>query len=370
MNKFFSKAALVMGALGMSVAAFAGNKDRTGQAGATELLVNPWAQSTGLFGMNVSGTRGLEAMKCNIAGMAFTENMEVGVSHLVYLSGSQVSVNNLGLSKKLGNFGALGVNIMSMSFGNITITDDEHPEGGIGTFSPSFYNIALGYAKDFSRSIHAGVGVTLVSEQITNAKASGAAFEAGIQYVTGKRDNFHFGVTLRNIGTNMRFSGSGFAINGDAPENANYQLNRSIPSEKFEMPTYLSMGVSYDFFLDENHLKSENDKPKHRLSVLANFQSNSFINDYFGAGLEYSFRDMLMLRGGYRYESAIGSANSVTMYTGICAGATIQHSIGANGPILAIDYSYRPTQHPANGVHAISLRFMTRAKSAKTGDDE
>lgn len=370
MKRFFSKAVLVMGALGISVGAFAGNKDRTGQAGATELLVNPWAQSTGLFGMNVSGVRGLEAMKCNIAGMAFTDNMEVGASHLVYLSGSQVGVNNIGLSKKLGNFGALGVNIMAMSFGNITITDDDHPEGGIGTYSPAFYNIELGYAKDFSNSIHAGVGVTMVTEQITNAHATGAAFEAGVQYVTGKRDNFHFGITLRNIGTNMRFSGPGFSVNSDAPENANYQLNRAIPSEKFEMPTYLSMSASYDFFLDENHLNGENDKPKHRLSALVNFQSNSFINDYLGGGIEYSFMNTLMLRGGYRYESGIGGANAVTMYTGWCAGLTVQHGIGENGPIIAIDYSYRPTQHPSNGVHAFSLRLMTRSKKAKSADEE
>ncbi|OJW82930.1 MAG: hypothetical protein BGO69_02520 [Bacteroidetes bacterium 46-16] len=370
MKKFSPKAVLMIGALGMSFAAIAGNKDRTGQAGATELLVNPWGQSTGLFGMNVSGVKGLEAMKCNIAGMAFTDNMEIGVSHTIYLSGSQVSVNNIGISKKMGNFGAIGANIMAMSFGSIDITDYDHPEGGIGTYSPSFYNIELGYSKTFSNSIHAGVGVTLVSEQITNAHASGAAFEAGVQYVTGKRDNFHFGITLRNIGTNMRFSGSGFSINSDAPENANYQLNRTVPSEKFEMPTYLSMGASYDFFLDENHLKSENDKPKHRLSVLINFTSNSFINDYIGGGLEYSFHDMLMLRGGYRYEKGIGSDNSVTMYTGVCAGATIQHGIGENGPILALDYSYRPTARPANGVHTISLRLMTRNKRAKTDDED
>ena len=370
MKNFSPKAVLTVGAICVSMVAFAGNKDRTGQAGATELLVNPWGQSTGLFGMNVSGVKGLEAMKCNIAGMAFTENMEVGVSHTIYLSGSQVSVNNIGLSKKLGNFGAIGANIMAMGFGSIPITDDNNPEGGIGDFKPSLYNIELGFAKDFSNSIHAGVGVTLVTEQITNAKATGACFEAGVQYVTGKRDNFHFGITLRNIGTNMRFSGNGFAINGDAPENANYQLNRSIPSEKFEMPTYLSMGASYDFFLDENHVKSEKDKPKHRLSLLVNFTSNSFINDYIGGGLEYSFKDMFMLRGGYRYEKGIGSENSVTMYTGLCAGATIQSGLGEKGPILALDYSYRPTARPANGVHTISLRLMTRQRKAKTDDEE
>ena len=33
--------------LGYSNTVFAGNKDRTGQAGATELLINPWASTAG-----------------------------------------------------------------------------------------------------------------------------------------------------------------------------------------------------------------------------------------------------------------------------------------------------------------------------------
>jgi len=37
----------------------AGNKDRTGQAGATELLINPWARSSGWGSANMSRVRGL-----------------------------------------------------------------------------------------------------------------------------------------------------------------------------------------------------------------------------------------------------------------------------------------------------------------------
>src|SRR5690606_2746034 len=205
----------------------------------------------------------------------------------------------------------------------------------------------------------AGVGATFVSEQVSNIGASGACFEAGIQYVTGKRDNFHFGITLRNIGTNMRFSGSGFAINGEAAPGSTYELNRYTPAEKFEMPTYLNFGVAYDFYLDENRLKSEDDQPKHRATVMGGFTSNSFNNDLFGLGVEYAFQETFMVRGGYRYEKSIGDAeNSTTFYTGFSAGASVSHRIGETGPILALDYSYRPTQRPANGVHVFSLRFM------------
>lgn len=365
MRKFYSKSALLVCTVALSLHATAGNKDRIGQAGATELLINPWGMSTGVFGMNTSYVKGIDAMKTNIAGLSFVDKTEVGVAHSMYLSGTKVGVNNLGIAQRVGNLGVIGANIMSMNFGEITITDYDNPEGSIGTYTPQFFNVQLGFAKEFSHSIHAGIAATFVSEQISNIKANGSVFEAGIQYLTGKRDNFHFGITLRNIGTNMRFAGSGFSINSQAPESETYTLNRQVPSEKFEMPTYLNIGASYDFWLDENKgVKPEDEQsteeyiPQHRATVMLNFTSNSFNNDYLGIGAEYSFKEMFMVRAAYRYEKSIGSFdNSTTFYTGLSAGATAMFKIG-EGPKMAIDYSFRPTKRPNNGVHTISLRIM------------
>ncbi|MCB0700881.1 MAG: PorV/PorQ family protein [Chitinophagales bacterium] len=366
MRKIFTGFAVLAVVFSSTTDAFAGNKDRIGQAGATELLINPWGRSTGLFGMNTSFVKGLDAMKTNIAGLSFVEQTEVGVSHSMYLSGSGIGINNLGFAQKVGKLGVIGANIMAMSFGEIDITDYNNPEGGVGTYTPQFFNVQVGFAKEFSNSIHAGVGATFVSEQISNVKASGSVFEAGIQYRTGKRNNFHFGLTLRNIGTGMRFSGSGFSINSEAQYDATYSLNRQTPTETFEMPTYLNIGVSYDFYLDENKgVKPEDEQsaegftPQHRATVLGNFTSNSFNNDYLGAGVEYAFKEMFMVRAAYRYESKIGNKDlSTTFYTGLSAGATVQYKVNETGPTLALDYSFRPTRRPANGVHVITLRLM------------
>jgi hypothetical protein len=361
MRKIITGTAFAMCAIGASLEVSAGNKDRIGQAGATELLINPWGQSTGVFGLNTAQVTGIDAFKTNIAGLAGVEKTELGVAYNAYLRGTGVGVNNLGFAQKIGDLGTIGFNIMSMSFGDITITDFNNPEGQIGTYKPQFFNATLAYAKEFSRSIRAGVAATFISEQISNVKANGAAFEAGIQYVTGKRDNFHFGITLRNIGTNMRFEGTGFSVNSQAPDNDNYIVTQQTPAEKFEMPTYLNFGMAYDFYLDENRLAKEGDKPKHRATVMGNFTSNSFNNDFLGVAAEYSFKEMFMVRGGYRYESGINSTEkTTTFFSGFSMGATVQQKLGNNdnAPRLALDYSYRPTFRPNNGVHAFSIRFM------------
>ncbi|HTN45342.1 MAG TPA: PorV/PorQ family protein [Flavipsychrobacter sp.] len=369
MKKLFIKFGVVLVFAGMVTESFAGNKDRTGQAGASELLINPWGQSTGLFGINSAKVSGVEAMKVNIAGLAYTKNTEIGLARTEMLSGSGVSVNNFALAQKVGNFGVLGFNLMSMGFEDITITTWDMPTGGVGSYKPQFLNATLGFAKEFNENIYAGISGTFVSEQIADIKANGACFDAGVHYVTGKRDNFHFGVTLRNIGTNMRFSGSGFAVEAELPEgtNSSDQMSMRTPTEKFEMPTYLNFSVAYDLYLDENKLQNETDLPKHRASLMASFTSNSFLNDYFGFGVEYSFREMFMVRGAYRHEKDIRNMETPsTFYTGFSAGATIQSPIGKNGPTLALDYSFRPTQRPANGVHVVALRFMTRERAKDT----
>jgi len=357
MKNFSTKTVVAICAIGMSFNSFAGNKDRTGQSGAPEMLINPWARSTGLFGLNTAAVGGLEAMKLNIAGLAQDSATDLGISHGIYLTGTNISINNIGIAQKVGNAGVIGVNIMSMSFGDIPVTDYFNPEG-YGTYHPQFLNVQLGFAKQFSSHINAGVAATYVSEQINNISALGLAFEGGIQYVTGKRDNFHFGITLRNLGTNMRYTGTGFSINGDQPQSSpTYAVTLTSPSDKFEMPTYLNIGVSYDLFLDENHCDKD-ETPMHRLSAIGNFTSNSFNNDYLGVGLEYGFKNLFMLRGAYRYEKGIGSLDSrTTMFTGLAMGATVQTRIAGKGPMFAFDYSFRPTQRPANGVHMLSLRL-------------
>ncbi len=369
MKKLSNSTLVAICALGISFTSFAGNKDRIGQSGAPELIINPWARTTSLFGNNGSFVGGLEAMKCNIAGLAIDSTTEVGVSHGVYLSGSGININNLGVAHNIGHDNVIGINIMSMSFGDIPATDYFNPDG-YGTYHPQYLNVQVGFARQFSKNINAGFGMTYVSEQINNINALGLAFEGGIQYVTGKKDNFHIGVTLRNLGTNMKFSGTGFAINADQPQSSPaYTISVNSPSDKFSMPTYLNLSAAYDFYLDENHVRNADSLPMHKLTIMGSFTSNSFINDYIGVGASYTYKNMFSLNAAYRYEKGIGNAdNTTTMYVGLSAGATVQTRIGANGPSLAIDYSYRPTQRPANGVHMISLRF-TRAGGA-TKDDE
>lgn len=327
----------------------AGNPDRAGQAGAMELLINPWARSSGWGGANSGAIHGVEASFLNVAGIAFTTKTEAVLSHSNYLKGSGIAINAFGFAQKVGESGVLGLSVMSMDFGDIMVTTTDQPEGGLGNFSPQYLNLGLSYSKIFSNSIYGGMTFKIINENISNLSARGIALDAGIQYMTGTnedKDNVKFGIALKNVGTPLKFSGDGLSSRS-AAANGNYQLTIEQRTEGFEMPSLVNIGAAYDFKLAKDH----------RLTLAANFTSNSFTNDQYVLGLEYGFRNMLMLRGGFCYEPDILDDNlRTTVYTGPSAGMTLEVPMGKSGKKFGIDYSFRAT-NPYDGVHSFGAKI-------------
>ncbi len=335
----------------------AGNKDRAGQAGAYELLINPWARSSGWHGLNTGSVHGLEAMNLNVGGLAFTPKTEVIFSHSIYLQGTGININAFGFSQALGKSGGvLGLDLMAMSFGDIMVTTVNSPEGGLGTFHPQFINLGIAYSKAFSNSIYGGIVVRAITEGIADVKAAGLAFDAGIQYKTGDKkfdDRVKFGISLRNVGTPLKFQGDALTYKGSSPEGS-YDMTISQRSQQFELPSLLNIGGSYDF-----HFGKENgvNKTVHRVTLAANFTSHSFQRDNVGAGLEYSLKDEFMVRVGYNYEQGLlKEATRTNVYTGLAAGFTFELPMNKKGSTVAIDYSYRNSS-PWKGTHTMGVRI-------------
>ncbi len=333
---------------------FAGNPDRAGQAGATELLINPWARSSGWAGSNVAGARGLEAMYTNIAGTAFTKKTELLFAQTIYLQGTDIKINTFGLTQHVGETGALGLSIMSMKFGDIPITTTENPDGGIGTYSPQFMNITLSYAKGFSDNIYGGLAVKVITEKTANLNARGIALDAGIQYVTGKHEQLKFGIALKNVGPRMKFSGNGLSFKTPMPSTTSGQTYTvDGRTADYELPSLLNIGAGYDFYLRQDSISMKT----HRITVMGTFTSNSFEKDQFKLGIEYGWKNILMLRVGYSYEKGIFSdTDRTTVFTGPSAGFTIEVPFGKNKSTFGLDYSYRAT-NPFGGTHSIGARI-------------
>jgi len=327
----------------------AGNKDRSGSAGASELLINPWARGTGIGCSDVASVKGLEASFMNVAGLAFTKKTEMIFTHTNWFQGSGITLNNFGIAQKIGESSAIGLSIMSMRFGDLQKTTVESPDpslGSIGTFTPSLLNIALSYSKAFSNSIYGGMTVRIINEAISDISAQGIALDAGIQYVTGDAENIHFGISLKNVGPTMKFKGDGLSFRGYIPGKET-QFTIEQRAAQYELPAQLNIGLAYDIKMAEMH----------RLTLSGGFTSNSFSKDQFGIGAEYGLGTYLMLRAGYAYEQGLWSdSERTTAFTGPSAGLTVDIPFNREkGSSFAIDYSYRTT-NPFSGNHCIGVR--------------
>lgn len=343
--------------LGLAAAsqARAGSDERRGTAGASELQIPVGARSTALGGAVVSDVTGIEAMYWNPAGLGATGNTEVLFTHTQYFA--DMKVNYAGIATKAGGFGTIGVAAKILSIGDVLVTTEQAPDGTGEILHPTFSVLGFSWGRAFTDRVNFGATANYVHEEVANNAASGVAFDFGVQYLTDWH-GFGFGIAAKNIGNSMQFSGPGFNLAAQDP-NADPNANPrtvSFSSASFEMPSYLVLSTSAVVA----HTSIT------KLVTLAAYQNNNFSGDQLRGGLEWSYRDLLALRGSY-----YGTFNGTTdvtgnesfkfvggddLYTGLALGAGINTRLGDTGKI-GVDIAWRPARSQFDDITEVGLRL-------------
>jgi len=324
---------------------YAGPKNKYGLSSARELLIPVGSISTSLGGSNLATASGLDALYWNPSGLSnlASKTGEAMFSNQIYIA--DIKVNYFAGAYKLPNIGTFGVSVKALNFGDIEVTTTNSPDGTGETYSPTFLNAGLTFARNMTDRISFGATAKLIYNKISRETQSGFAFDFGIQYnVIGS--GLQFGVALKNLGPALKFSGPDLEQFFQPPGTPIGSSNepRSINLADFEMPTALSLGLSYDFRLDK----------KNNLMVHGTFQNNSFSTDDYNLGLEYNFNKLVYLRGGYQF----GNDNSDDrIFSGPSFGAGLNYA-ASTAFNIGFDYAYRITdKFDANQYFTVSLGF-------------
>ncbi|RCK77472.1 MAG: hypothetical protein IGBAC_1781 [Ignavibacteriae bacterium] len=330
--------------LGLYFDLHAGSPNRRGTAAATELLIPIGSAGVGLNGSTLAKAHGLDALFWNPAGLArSTLTSEVMFSNLQYIA--DIGVNYFAVSGNLGDFGYIAASLKTLSFGDIEVTTIDKPEGTGVTYSPTYMTIGLTYARRMTDRIFFGTNVKLVYESIQRVEASAFAFDFGLQYKAGET-GFNFGIALKNLGTKIRFDGPDFErfVNDPNQPIGFPPQPYVIRTAAFDLPTTLELGLSYNYALATEHL----------LSLNTTFVNNNYSNDQYRFGVEYSYNNIIFLRGGYLVSPDIpGTLEGIFDFT---FGAGIQYHI--SGIEMAVDYAYRPAKFfNANQWFTVRLGF-------------
>lgn len=260
---------------------------KLGTAGAVELLVPMGTSSVAMAGANIANVKGTDAIYWNPAGLSNIKGGEATFSYMDYFADMKVSYLAAGV--KAGRLGTIGLSFQIFDIGDIEVTTIEVPEGTGEILSPDFLTVGLTYARRFTDRILFGSTAKIVSERIGNMSASAAALDFGLQYNSEK--GISFGVTMKNIGTNIEFDGNSHEFDSEIPWASPNATTRKTKLDlaAHELPTSMNMGLAYTYEL----------AGLGNLSVSGVYNNNSYELDHVGMGAEFGFRNLLFVRAGY-----------------------------------------------------------------------
>lgn len=314
----------------LSSVSMAGSNSRSGTSGAQELLLPVGARMIGLFGSDIAGVKGIEAMYWNPAGVSLLS----GNAEVMFFNGDvigDISQKYVAGGFNFGDVGVFSFSLKNVDFGDIAVTTVDEPSGTGEMYSPSFIIATAGYSNSLTDRIRVGVNVNVISEKIVRTSANGVSFDAGIQYSNlGNVNGLSFGVVIKNLGPNMKFDGPDllrYAQETTGDRDVNFY---KIDSAPFELPSLFEIGLSYQFSIDDIN----------QLNFGGLFQNNNYSLDSYIGSVEYEFNNMVFVRGGYTVSPNADSDRSIF---GLSYGAGINYDLGFTK--IKIDYAYRDSKY-------------------------
>ena len=327
--------------LGLGAPDAAAQDDRVGTAAMEELLVpvTPRTVSLGTaLTAGISDMSGIEAIQSNPAALLVSEGTTAMFSRTDYVA--DIGINYFGVGQRFGA-NSIALTLNAWDYGEIFRTTEESPDVNIDnplTYDASAFMAGATLARQFTDRIGAGLTLKALGRTIDDVNSGSIAFDAGITYVVPE-SGLRFGVSLKNLGGEMNFSGTGLRrdVTQQGP-NGDNDIGGEIDDLAAQLPSVLNLGAAYtrQFAGD--------------LSVtgLANFRSNSYDLDQYSGGLEIGYANLVFARGGVNLKSDLDQ----DLWQEWNVGAGLNLDVGTTA--LKVDYAYRPTDN-FGGVNVFSV---------------
>ena len=324
----------------IATSVYAGDVARKGTTGADQLLIPVGARGIATGGSFLANITGLESIYYNPAGLDVYPQTEAMFSYINYIADINISYFAIGTS--LGDFGSIGLALKSFDFGDIPITTVQFPDGTGSFYSPTFLTLGFTYSKVLTDRISIGTNFKLITERIQNTSATGFALDAGVQYRF--TESLMIGAAVKNIGTNMEYSGQDLTTRTQIPGTVPGSTTGSyqIVAESFQIPSYFQLSLTYALNFNEQN----------NLLVAGAYTANNSFEDIANFGLEYGFMNNFFVRGGYNFLVE----NSSEYIYGFTFGAGVDYKIGGEVGVV-FDYAFRDVKDFPNANHIFTVKL-------------
>lgn len=179
-------------------------------SGAAFLTIDPFPRSAAMGSGLTGASGGITSIYFNPAGLVLTEGDIISSTHCEWFQGMRFE--NLALSHNMKNKGALGVGVKGFYTGGMErrTVDSPEPEG---TFGAYFIDFGLTYSKQFFYFLPVGLSLRGIYERIDDQTALGTCLDIGFLYRTAI-EGLQFGLSLKNLGPEMKFKDEEFKLPG------------------------------------------------------------------------------------------------------------------------------------------------------------
>lgn len=251
---------------------------RAGTSSLQFLKIGVGARATGMGESFIAISNDITALYWNPAGLMQFNEYGAHFSHNEWL----VDLNHefFGGVYRFGGNNAIGLSVISLNTPAMQKTTEFQPNGTGEYFKYADLGIGLTFARRLTEQFSFGVTVRYVEETLAELKMRGFMFDLGTYYWTGL-SNTRFAVTISNFGPQVKPSGTVTTSTGGTLSEF----------QQFPPPTMFRIGFAYD--------PIDNNKNKLTTSIQLNHPNDNAEN--VNLGVEYSYKNFLFLRGGYKF---------------------------------------------------------------------
>ncbi len=308
--------------LPVSLSAF----EKTGTTSLQFLSVRPSARAASLSGAYTAAVDNSDACFWNPAALTKISDQDASVSFIDYFLDVKMYSFSYGMTTT--HYGSFGVFGLYSDIGEIEVTTvgargfssdkSSYNPGLTGEVIRPFQMVGgLSYGLELTKAFSFGLSAKYVEENLVYYKVRTVAFDGGIHFKTGYR-SIEIAAAIKNFGSDVKFI-----------------------ENKYPIPQTLNIGVSAfvlgaagnNLFMDseDNSVLFEYD-----ITQLRDFDQQHVL------GLEYSFKNMVQLRAGYKFN---GDQETYSL------------GCGVKYQNLRFDYSYNPFGDYLPAVHRVSVGF-------------
>jgi len=320
---------LIIMILLITIPASAGGVKKIAQTGMKWLSIPVGSRASALGSAYTALANDVSAIFWNPAGLAFAEGRHILLSQNKWIA--DITINAGALVYNAEDWGVFGASFATVDWGVIHGTQRAATSAGFietGDVAPTDWTIGISYSRRISNQfafgghikyVHEKLGETLegtfADPETYTAEMSLIAFDFGTLYYTGFKD-LRFGMSLQN-----------------------FSQEKSYRTESFPLPLTFKFGIAMNVL---NLWMAPQD---HHFTVAIDAIHPRDYSERLHLGCEYSFKNLLFLRGGYK---ANYDEENLTF------GAGFLFNISGMG--VGFDYGYLQFEN-FDAVHSFSFDF-------------